>query len=252
MWKRIRSGEVLVCIFVFCALAFIYRDVILQGNVVFSTHFLASFYSPWTTYKYEGYPNGIPNKPIGGNDNIRMFYPYRTFINESLSKGEIPLWNPYNFSGSPLLANFQSAVFYPLNWIYFFLPQITAWGLLVVVQPVLGTLFMYLYLRQFIRQKLAAFFGAFTFGFSGFILVWSQENAVVGQAAIWYPLALLATDKLISFPSSKYFIFLIAVLTLCILAGFLQVTFYIFLVTFLYGIFRIRQRPQKRRNCLFL
>ncbi len=246
MLKKIKWGELGIILFVLASMVFIYRDFFFRGKIVFSSNFLVTFYSPWTTHQYPGFPNGVPNKPIGGNDNVRMFYPYRTFINESLAAGELPLWNPYNFSGSPLLADFQSAVFYPLNLVYFFLPQIIAWSILVIIQPLLGTLFMYLYLRLFISQKSAAFLGAIAFGFSGFILVWSQENAVVGQASLWFPLILYGTEKIITTNSLKHFILLVAGLASCILAGFLQVTFYIFLVSFLYGFFRIQNISKKK------
>ena len=242
-----RKSEIALIIFILISLAVIYKDVFLKGFIIFPSQFLATFYSPYATVKYEGFPNGIPHKPIGGNDNVRMFYPYRTFINDSLSKSQIPLWNPYNFAGSPLLADFQSAVFYPPNLIYFILPQITAWEILVVLQPLLGTLFMYIYLRLFIKEKSAAFMGAFSFGFSGFILAWSMENAVVGQSAIWLPLILYAIEKFIRDYKTigdagfKYFLLLVASLSFCILSGFLQVAFYIFIISFFYGIIRIRQ-----------
>lgn len=239
-------------IFLLACLSFIYKDVIFQDKIVFPSNLLASFYSPWATYKFPGWSAGTPNKPIGGNDQVRMFYPYRNFINESFARREFPLWNPYNFSGSPLIADFQSAVFYPPNLLYFFLPQITAWSLLVVIQPLLGTLFMYLYLRQFITQKLAAFLGAFAFGFSGFILTWSQENAVVGQASLWFPVILYSAEKFISNFKLKYFILLVFSLSSCILAGFLQTAFYIFFVSFWYGIFRIMQIRQDKRLVIFL
>lgn len=254
MRKILRKGEFWILIFLFSALAFIYRDVLLKNKIVFTSDFLATFYSPWATQKFIGYPNGIPHKPIGGNDQVRMFYPYRTFINESLAKGELPLWNPYNFSGSPIIANFQSAVFYPLNIIYFFLPQITAWSILVVIQPLLSTLFMYLYLRQFISQKLASFFGAFAFGFSGFILVWSQENAVVGQATLWFPAILYAVEKFVNSFKLKHFLLLTVSLSVSILAGFMQVSFYIFIASLLYGVFRINQinSGKKGRKLIYL
>ena len=36
---------------------------------------------------------------------------------ESLASGQMPFWNPYNGMGTPLLANYQLAFFYPPNWI---------------------------------------------------------------------------------------------------------------------------------------
>jgi hypothetical protein len=238
----------IVILLIAISLSFIFRDVFLKNKIIFPSNFLASFYAPWSTHLFSQFPNGIPNKPIGGNDQVRMFYPYRTFSTESLVRGELPLWNPYNFSGSPILANFQSAVLYPLNLIYLILPQITAWSLLVIVQPILGTIFMYMFLKIFIPRKSAALLGAFSFGFSGFILAWSQENAVVGQAALWLPAVLYTTEKFIHTKYKKYFILLVLTLVSCFFAGHYQTTYYIFITTIAYGLMRIWQNPHAHKK----
>jgi hypothetical protein len=225
----------------------VYRTVVFKGEVLFPSNFLASFYSPWSTVKFQGWEQGIPAKPVGGNDQVRMFYPFRTFANLSRQNGEFPLWNPYNFSGSPFLANFQSEIFYPLNLLYLVFPQITAWSILVILQLILGTGFMYLYLRELKIGGLASFLGGFTFGFSGFMLVWSQENAVVGQSAIWFPLILLFIEKFLSSLKIRHYFLLVASLVCCILAGFLQVTFYIFVSVFFYILYRVFQRQLKNK-----
>src|SRR5690349_18216233 len=51
-----------------------------------------------------------------------QFYPWREYAFDLLRNGQIPLWNPYNGAGAPLIANYQSALFYPINWLGFFLP----------------------------------------------------------------------------------------------------------------------------------
>jgi hypothetical protein len=239
LFTLIRSKEFIVILLLALALGFIYRDVLFKNKILFPSNFLVSFYSPWSTQKIPGYPNGVPHKPIGGNDQVRMFYPYRTFITESIERHEFPLWNPYNFSGSPILANFQSATFYPLNLLYLVLPQIAAWSLLGFLQPILGALFMYLYLRLFLSRKSAAFLGAISFGFSGFLITWSQENAVVGHSGLWLPLILYATEKLIDTKSRKYYLILIFSLVSCLLGGHYQFSFYVLALSLIYGIIRI-------------
>jgi len=62
-------------VIIFIGLAFVYRDVLFKGKILFPANFLASFYSPWSTVKFSGWEQGIPAKPIGGNDQVRMFYP---------------------------------------------------------------------------------------------------------------------------------------------------------------------------------
>ncbi len=58
-----------------------------------------------------------------------QFIPWQTYAFESVRKGILPLWNPLNGMGAPLLANYQLAFFYPTNWLVFllFLVGGTAW-----------------------------------------------------------------------------------------------------------------------------
>ncbi len=62
-----------------------------------------------------------------------QFIPWRIFAFEEISSGRIAFFNPYNGMYAPLLANFQSALFYPPGWILFVLGFIggnstIAWG----------------------------------------------------------------------------------------------------------------------------
>jgi hypothetical protein len=246
----VKKPEFLVTILLLISLLFIYRNVFLKNYIAFPSNFLAAFYSPWSTQKFEGYPNGVPHKPIGGNDNVRMFYPYRTFTNESLKRGELPLWNPYNFAGSPILANFQSATFYPLNLLYLALPQIDAWTILTIIQTPLAALFMYLYLKLILQNKQASLLGAISFGFSGFMVAWSQENAVVGHSLLWLPMILYATEKNFIKSTWKTFILLVFTIFSCIVAGHHQFSFQVLLLTFAYSIYRSLEN--KKINKKFL
>ena len=59
---------------------------------------------------------------------LLQFWPWRRFAVQELLAGRLPLWNPYAGSGVPLLADHQSAIFYPLNVLYLFLPVERAMG----------------------------------------------------------------------------------------------------------------------------
>lgn len=48
--------------------------------------------------------------------------PWKMFNREQIRDGRLPLWNPYNESGVPHLANAQSEVFSPFNLPFFLLP----------------------------------------------------------------------------------------------------------------------------------
>jgi len=156
MKEFLRKDKILVTLVLALLTVFIFRNYFFKNQVPFPSNLLVSFYSPWRFYEWKEYPNGPPNKPIGFDD-LRIFHPFRKFTMDQLKIGEWPLWNPYNFSGSVHLASYQTAVFYPLNIFYFVLPQVDTWSLLVILQPVLSGLFMYLFLKEINLSKKAAF-----------------------------------------------------------------------------------------------
>nr|MBP8974616.1 hypothetical protein [Anaerolineae bacterium] len=71
-----------------------------------------------------------------------QFYPWREFAFAELRAGRLPAWNPYLGAGAPLLANYQTAIFYPPNWLMLVLPGPLAMSLLAlahVLWAALGT-----------------------------------------------------------------------------------------------------------------
>jgi len=118
-----------VLILLVITILFFYKTFFL-GLLPFPGDLLISEYQPWKSYSYLGYnPGSYPSKKQYF-DTLRQIYPWRTFVNHELKQGKIPLWNPYNFSGQPLLANLQSQVFYPLTVFYFVFAQPIAWSIL--------------------------------------------------------------------------------------------------------------------------
>lgn len=188
--KEIKFG----ILFLFFVCLFFFYKTFLQGLLPFPGDLLLSEYNPWKTYSYDGYnPGSIPNK-AQYFDVIRQIYPWKTIVIDSLKHGVIPLWNPYNFSGAPLLANIQSAVFYPLAIIYFFLPQPFAWTVLVMLQPLLTSLFTYLFARKVGIGKTGALLSAIAFAYSLYMSVFLEYNTI-GHVIIWLPLALYAFES---------------------------------------------------------
>lgn len=59
--------------------------------------------------------------PITG-DFLTYFAPYWEYVRGAVREGRLPLWNPLLFAGSPLLANPQTSLFYPLRWPFLLLP----------------------------------------------------------------------------------------------------------------------------------
>lgn len=174
-------------------LLFFYKTI-LFGKVPFPGDLLLTQYAPWRHESYGGYVAGaIPSKDQYF-DVIRELYPWKTRVITSLKHGAFPLWNPYNFSGAPLLANYQSQVFYPLTVLYFLLPQILAWTIMVILQPILGTVFMYLFASEIGLSSGAAILAALLFNFSSFANVW-MEFTTIWHTILWLPLLLYLVER---------------------------------------------------------
>lgn len=190
---------------------------IFTGKVNLNGSLLVSFYAP--------YGENLPYKNSSW-DQLRIYFPFYKVTLDAIKNFEVPLWNPYVFSGHPHMADFQTAVFYPLNIIGLFLSQIEFWHLLRITPMILASFFTYLYLRNLpfviletrrvdrisngilsLRSRmtnkgiglsnLAVFFGAVTFGFSPFILTWGEEVVMSPHSIVWMPLILYAIDRLL-------------------------------------------------------
>ncbi len=208
---------------------------------------LVGLYHPWRDFFADSFPNGIPFKNPLITDPMRQQYPYRELAISLLRNQKLALWNPYSFAGTPLFANIQTALLYPLNILFLVFPFAIAWSILIVFQPLLAGVFTYLYLKSLKLDVRAAFMGALAFAFSGFMIAWQQWNTI-GHVALWLPLILLVKDKLLEKFSLRWALMLIFAESSMILAGHLQTAFYIFIFTTIYLVLKvwyITKQPKK-------
>ena len=226
-------------IFLGISCIFFYKSII-YGHIPFPGDLLVSEYSPWKSYSFLGYnPGSYPNK-AQYFDTLRQIYPWKTFSVNSFKDMSFPLWNPYNFSGSPLLANFQSAVFYPFNFVYLLLPQIWAWSALVVLQPFLALLFTFFYTREIGVSRLGSTFAGISFAFSSFMTVWLEYNTI-GHVILWLPLILLSLEKLFDKKTSIWSLILVISLSSSLFAGHIQIFAYLFIFALIYSFARLKK-----------
>lgn len=221
-----------------------FYPTILQGKLPVPSDALVGLYHPWRDLYAKEYPRGAPFKNFLITDPVRQQIPWRKNAVDQWKEGKVPLWNPYNFSGAPTLANIQAAVLYPLNILFFMLSFIDAWTLLILLQPTLAGFFMYWYLRSLALRIEASLLGAIAWSFSGFNIAWLTWGTI-GHVALWLPVALLAIDKLAqnhkNAPWRKIVIWsLVLVFSLIaqFFAGHAQISLYFVLIVFSYAAFR--------------
>lgn len=227
-----------------------FRPVFMSARLPIPADTIVGLYHPFRDLYAKDYPNGIPFKNFLITDPVRQQYPWRYLSINLEKKFQLPLWNPYNFSGTPHLANFQSASLYPLNIVFLFMSFNYGWTLLIILQPLLGSIFMYLYLRFLKLERASAFLGGFVFAFSGSSIAWMQWN-IIFNVLLWLPLILLAKERLLQ-KFSKKWIFIYIFAQICsILAGHLQILFYSIIISNVYLFIRFWQLKSSGKKIIY-
>lgn len=123
------------------------------------------------------------------------FFPYHVLPAKMLADGDLPLWNPYVFSGIPLLGDGQTAMFYPPNWLFFLLPGPAALNYVLLLQFSIAGIGTYLFARALGVWRLPAFLSAVAYMFSGFLTARVVHLSIMSGAAM-LPLILFCLDRL--------------------------------------------------------
>lgn len=218
----------------------------LLGKIPFPGDLLISEYNPWKSYPFLGFaPGGLPNK-AQYFDVLRQLYPWKILVIESFKSFHIPLWNPYNFSGTPLLANDQSAIWYPFNILYFILSQSTAWALLVILQPLLASVGTYLFVRKIGVGKWGSLLSSVAYGYSLFQAVFLEYNTI-GHCIALLPWSLLGIELLIGKRKMLGSFIFIGSLVFSFFAGHIQVWGFSVCFILAYSLFRFITVEKKIR-----
>lgn len=215
---------------------FFYKTI-LHGSIPFPGDLLVSEYKPWSTYSYLGYNPGSYPQKAQYFDTIRQLYPWKTLSIDEIKHTVVPLWNPYNFAGSPLLANNQSAVLYPLNVLYLLLSQPWAWTILVILQPLLASIFTYLYCKSIKLSSLGSIVASVSYGYCLYMSVFLEYNSI-GQVALWLPLLIFAIERLLIKQSSWAICIFVFGLVCAGLSGHLQLFVTVLVFVFIYTLLR--------------
>jgi hypothetical protein len=209
----------------------------LKNEIPFNGNYLVSIYHPFKAETLKTYPNGMPSKPFF-DDQLRQYFPYLEFVRKSFVQGKMPWQNPYQFSGVPFIANWQTAVFFPTNILLFVLPTADYWTLTRILPFFLCLLFTYIYLRSINLSGMSSVFGAALYTFSGTFITYSQETIYNNFIFCFLPLSLFALKRLSENIEKKYSLLFLIVQILTILTGFIQQVFYQFIFIGFYLLYK--------------
>ncbi len=162
-------------------------------------------------------------------DALAQYFPWRHFAASQLQRGHIPLWNPFQFSGTPFLANAQSAVFYPLNIPFWIFDTAYAFGISAFLGSLVALGGTFLLARRWRMSRAASLISATAFAFCGFLSSWALLPTLF-QTACWLPLCLYFYEGAVEDARPTHStLYLTLSLLMALLAGHAQVFFYILL-----------------------
>jgi hypothetical protein len=124
--------------------------------------------------------------PVVAGDNQIQNYPLRVLSGQMLRAGHLPLWDPWIWSGTPLLGGLNAGSLYPGTWIFAVLPGLVAWTANLVFLYWVAAFGVYLLARMYGLAPLASVLGAVSFGFAGSMTAQMVHLGVV-QGAAWIP-----------------------------------------------------------------
>ncbi|HSV43731.1 MAG TPA: hypothetical protein VLJ10_04170 [Candidatus Bathyarchaeia archaeon] len=192
----LRDNIVLICI-LSAILALCFYDVVFLGK----------------TFKLStGNPQALMTGPYGQENNKPGYYPVHStdvpmfeegimkFIKDSLRSGILPLWNPHQACGTPLVGMMHTGIFFPLNLILYLLPDIIAWDILIFFRFLLSGLFTYWFMRVLKFKRLPSLTAAIAFMLSGPMTL-NQWGFI--QVELITPLLLLCLERLIQKPTMR-------------------------------------------------
>lgn len=183
---------------------------------------------------------------------LLQFVPWRRLAFGLIRAGIAPLWNPYLGMGAPLLANHQSAILYPPNWLGALLPVGWADTLLVFFHLILAGVGTVAFLRHLRLSQLGQVVGGLSFASGSYLVARAGFPSLIAVAS-WLPWLLLAADRLSTEGRSRHFrhAWIDAgavglILGLMAVAGHAQTLAYSAILTVAWSFFRSRVRSGRR------
>ncbi len=180
------------------------------------------------------------------NTDVTLHFLYsRAFGFEEMAKGNLPLWNPYIYSGIPYLGQFQSALLYPPNLIFLVLPLATAINWSFALHLFLLGAGMYFWAVFRGLKSAAAFVAGVTAMLGGAVMLHIYAGHLSNVCSIaWIPFVLLGIDGWLKRRHAGWLAVSAAAVALQIYAGHPQYFYYTALVAGLYSVVHLPGTPR--------
>ncbi len=205
---------------------------------------------------YPAWEGAFENPKVSNSllsDIAFQFYPWHKLAYEEVqANGHIPLWNPYELSGQPIVANAQSAFYYPPNLLLNWFKAEGVSAICALFNLIFLGLFIYYFCREIKLRQVSSLFAVVSATFCGPVIVWLGYPHLNAIAPL--PLIFLAGERIINNRRLISSIGMLGVgIGLSLLGGHPETTFHMCFAFSLYFIFRlITVKPGIKKGVLWL
>jgi len=157
-------------------------------------------------------------RQFGFRDAARFYYPLYSRVQQEWSAGRLPLWEPGENGGTPMLGSPMAAVLYPGKILFALVPY--AWGvrLYTVAHEVLAFFAMAALVRSWGISATGAALAGLSYAFGGPVLS-NYFNIIYLVGAAWAPLGFRAADRWLRLGRRWALVELALVLAMQVLGG---------------------------------
>lgn len=191
---------------------------------------------------------------LSPDDGVVQNVPLRVAAALTMRGGNLPLWNPYIFSGMPLHGAAQAGVLFPPNWVYLAFSTPVATNLMMLSTYALAALGAYLYARRSGASIAGAMVTSFVWQWSAFMVCQIGHTNIV-QTAACLPWILWAIDGYGLTGRKWRGVLLSAFVAVQVFAGHPQTLVYSLLLALAYAVVMARAAKETRgdywRSLLF-
>jgi hypothetical protein len=189
----------------------------------------------------------LAGRVLAIGDGVAQDFPLRILAAQAWHQGIVPFWDPFAFSGLPLLGAIQIGAFFPGNWTFLCLPPVAAMNTTEILALWSAGVGAYALARAQALSRLSAFATGLVFMSSGFMIA-HIENLPMLQAAALMPAVLWAIARHHQAGGTRYARIAAVLLALQILAGHPQMVIFSGLVVVAYALFLLFTTPKGSRG----
>lgn len=187
------------------------------------------------------------SRSFAHRDASRFYRSLFYWIQQEWESGRVPLWNPQENGGNPVVGDTTSSVFYPGKLLFFApLDFGLRYKLYVVGHVLLAAGSTFYAARRWSAGTAAAALAGMSYAFGGYVL-FQHTNVVFLVGAAWLPICLLAAERMLRRRSVKWAIAFGTALGLMTLGGDPHTAYHAGLLAVMYG-WMLRRRHRRRRR----